>query len=151
MSMLPWFYHIYKIIQAGWATELSCPSGFLSWPSTQNTLFSQSPCVLIFHGAALRENFSGHRPNVFYYRLLIQAPTVRKFKHLMFSTAEYTGTGDKSSGLCMFLFWVYYSWHIHIDSCRELQEGTTMLEVEKVSHTSRRSQFFSILRCSLPL
>lgn len=67
---------------------------------TPNALFSQICYVLILHSSASRETFGGRCPNVFYYLLLIQSPAVHGFKHLMFSTAEYTRTGDTSSGLC---------------------------------------------------
>lgn len=76
----------------------------LSDPPDLNDLFSQIPYVLILLSSPLRLNLGGHGPNVFYYLLINQASMVREFKHLMFLTAEYTGTGDTSSGLCMFLF-----------------------------------------------
>lgn len=116
MNMLPWFYHTHKIILTGWAIEPLASLELSFWPPPPPpcTLFSQIPYVWILHSSALRENFGGHRPNVFYYLLLNQDPTVRKFKHLMFSTAAHTGRGDTSSGLCVFLIWMYYSWHIHI-------------------------------------
>lgn len=88
-----------------------------------DTLFSQIPNVLISYSSTLRASSGGHRPNVFYYVLLIQAPTERQFKHLMFSTAAHTARGDTSPRLCVFFIWMRYSWHT--DSWEEVQEGTT--------------------------
>lgn len=130
----------------------SVPEAFFSDPPPLNTLFSQIPYVLILYSSALRENISWPPSKCFYYLLLIQAPTVRKFKHLMFSTAEYTGTEDTSLGIVYVFIWVYYSWHIHIDSWRELQgEQLQVRGGKSASYSLQISSFLNPQVFSVPI
>lgn len=115
-----------KIIFTGWAIEPQCPSSFLFWLSTpQHSLFSDSLCF-DFAQLRIKREFWWPPSKCFLLSLINPGPHGMQVQASdVFNSCAHTGRGDTSSGLCMFLIWMYYGWHIHIDSWGELQEATT--------------------------